>query len=125
MSEPKPQHPPAKPPHLPAKPPLRTVINYWGVAILLIGLAGAALVYVFAADDEDAQLAADIARDRMYQHNLELMGGKAAVYMAEFDQWFSGLWHGRPLAYTIAVLAVAIALACFWVTWLMSPPPER
>lgn len=47
------------------------------------------------------------------------------VYMAEFDQWFSGLWHGRPLAYTIAVLAVAIALACFWVAWLMSPPPDR
>ena len=118
MSESKPQHPPAK-------LPLQTVINYWGVAILLAGLAGAALVYVFASGDEDAELAAEIARDRMYEHNLQLMGGKAAVYMAQFDQWFSGLWHGRPLAYTIAVLAVAIALGCFWVAWLMSPPPER
>ena len=118
MSESKPQHPPAK-------LPLQTVINYWGVAILLAGLAGAALVYVFAAGDEDAELAAEISRDRMYEHNLQLMGGKAAVYMAQFDQWFSGLWHGRSLAYTIAVLAVAIAVACFWVAWLMSPPPER
>jgi hypothetical protein len=120
MSDIKPQHQPAKQPL-----PLRTVINYWGVAILLAGLAGAALVYVFAAGDEGAELAAEIARDRMYQHNLALMGGKAAVYMAGFDQWFSSLWHGRPLAATLAVLAVGIALACFWVAWLMSPPPDR
>jgi hypothetical protein len=39
----------------------------------------------------------------------------AAVYAARFNRWLAGLWHGRPLAYTVAVLAVAIALLCFLV----------
>jgi hypothetical protein len=102
--------------------PLHAVIYYCGVAILLVGLVGAALIYVFAADDGDTNLASEIASGRMYKHNLELMGGKFAVYADQFNRWFAGLWHGRPLAYTVAVLAVAIALVCFWVARLMSVP---
>jgi len=102
--------------------PLHAVVYYWGMAILLVGLIGAALIYVFAADNEDTDLASEISRGRMYKHNLELMGGKFSVYADQFNQWFAGLWHGRPLAYTVAVLAVAIALVCFWVARLMSVP---
>ena len=64
----------------------------------------------------------EIASGRMYEHNLELMGGKFAVYVARFNQWFADLWHGRPLAYTVAVLAVAIASVCIGVARLMSVP---
>jgi hypothetical protein len=102
--------------------PLHAVIYHWGVAILLVGLVGAALIYVFAADDGDTDRASEIVSGRMYKHNLELMGGKFAIYADQFNQWFAGLWHGRPLAYTVAVLAVAIALVCFWVARLMSVP---
>jgi hypothetical protein len=42
------------------------------------------------------------------------LGGKFAVLTAEFNDWFASLWHGRALAGTVAVLAVAIAAACFW-----------
>ena len=117
MSDPHPQYAQTE-----QRRPLHSVIHYWGVAILLVGLVAAALIYVFAADDGDTDLAGEIASGRMYQHNLELMGGKFAVYAAWFNQWFAGLWHGRPLAYTVAVLAVAIALVCFWVARLMSVP---
>ncbi len=102
--------------------PLHVVIYSWGAAILLVGLAGAALIYIFAADDRDAELAGEITSGRMYQHNLELMGGKFAVYADQFNQWFAGLWHGKPLAYTVAVLVVAIAMVCFWVAHLVSVP---
>jgi hypothetical protein len=61
-----------------------------------------ALIYVFAADDENTDLASEISSGRMYKHNLELMGGKLSVYANQFNQWFAGLWHGRPLAYTVA-----------------------
>ena len=27
----------------------------------------------------------------------------------------AGLWHGKQLAVTVAVLAVLVALACFWL----------
>ena len=117
MSDPHPQDVPAeqrRPPH--------TASYYWGVAILLVGLVGAALIYVFAADDGDADLAGEITSARMYRHNLELMGGKFAVFADQFNQWFAGLWHGRSLAYTVAVLAFAIALMCFWVDRAMSKP---
>jgi hypothetical protein len=117
MSDPHPQSVPTEQPR-----PLHAVIYYWGVAILLVGLVGAALIYVFAADDGDTDRASEITSGRMYKHNLELMGGKFAVYADQFNQWFAGLWHGRPLAYTVAVLAVAIALGCFWVARLMSVP---
>ena len=117
MSDPHPQYVPTGQPR-----PLHAVIYYWGVAILLVGLVGAALIYVFAADDGDTDRASEIASGRMYKHNLELMGGKFAVYADQFNQWFAGLWHGRPLAYTVAVLAVAIALVCFWAGRLMSVP---
>ena len=89
---------------------------------MFVGLVSAALIYVFAEDDGDTDLAGEIASGRMYEHNLELMGGKFAVYADQFNQWFAGLWHGRPLAYTVAVLAVAIALVCFWVARLVSVP---
>jgi hypothetical protein len=117
MSDPNPKYVPTE-----QRRPLHAVIYYWGVAILLVGLLGAALIYVFAADGEDTDLASEIANGRMYKHNLELMGGKFAVYADQFNRWFAGLWHGRPLAYTVAVLAVAIALVCFWVARLMSVP---
>jgi hypothetical protein len=117
MSDPHPQSVPTEQPL-----PLHAVIYYWGVAILLVGLVGAALIYVFAADDGDTDRGSEIVSGRMYKHNLELMGGKFAVYADQFNQWFAGLWHGRPLAYMVAVLAVAIALVCFWVGRLMSVP---
>ena len=85
-------------------------ISYYGVAILLAGLVAAALIYILAADDRGSDPAAGIESGRVYEYNIERIGGKAAVYAARFNRWLAGLWHGRPLAYTVAVLAVAIAL---------------
>ena len=82
-------------------------------------MATAAVVYVLA-DDEELDAAAEIANARMYQHNLEVIGGKFAVYLDEFNRWFAGLWHGKTLAYTISVLAIALALLCFWIGDVMS-----
>ena len=46
--------------------------------------------------------------------------GMAMVYAVRFNEWLSSLWHGKRLAVTVAVLAMVIALACFWVANLMS-----
>lgn len=107
---------------MPTQQPPRAAIHYWGLAILVIGLVSAALIYAFAGDDADASAAGEIASQRMYQHNIALMGGQFAVLSDEFNRWFGSLWHGRALAYTVAVLAVAIAAACFWIGSLMSVP---
>jgi len=104
-------------------PQHRPAIWYWGVAVLLIGVASAVFIALIATDDE-TDAAREIAGGRMYQHNLELMGGKFAVLTAEFNDWFASLWHGKALAGTVAVLAVAIAAACFLMAHLMAPPPS-
>jgi len=119
LSETDPRHAPAK------QRPRHPIIYYWGWAVLLVGLVGAAFIYAFAAEDEDMNATREITSGRMYQHNIELMGGKFAVLSAEFNEWFGSLWHGRPLAYMVAVVAVGIALVCFWVGHLMSTSLPR
>ncbi len=106
-------HPHGAPPG--QRPPLHILIFYAGVAILLGGLVAAALIYIVAADDGGSDPAGEIASGRVYEYNLERIGGMAAVYAARLNRWLAGLWHGRPLAYTVAVLSVAIALVCFCV----------
>ena len=105
---------------------LHAAIYYAGVGILVLGLTCAALIFVFSEGNEAADAADEIARGRMYQHNIELMGGKLAVYTDEFSRWFAGLWHGRTLGYTAGVLAVATATVCFVLALALSmpSPPE-
>jgi hypothetical protein len=102
---------------------VRPVIGYWGVAVLVVGMLSAVLIAMTATDDE-TDAASAIATDRMYQHNLELMGGKFGVLLAEFSDWFASLWHGRALAYTVGVVSIAIAAACFLLARLMKPPRQ-
>jgi hypothetical protein len=52
---------------------------------------------------------------KRYQYDMERIGGKFAVVSTEINQWFSGLLHGKGLAYTIAILAIGFALACYWI----------
>ena len=99
--------------------PRHLVAYYCAAGVLVVGLLAATLVYIFATDN-DIDEAAELANARMYQHNLEVIGGKFAVYLDEFNRWFASLWHGRSLAYTIGVLAIGIAIACIRVGDLMS-----
>jgi hypothetical protein len=95
--------------------PLHARIRYAGTAILLVGLLSAALLYVLAPEDRSSDALAAIESGRVYEYNIERVGGMAAVYAARFNRWLAGLWHGKPLAYTVAVLSTAIALLCFMV----------
>jgi hypothetical protein len=99
------------------------ILRYWSAGVLLIGLLAAEIVYVLAADEADASDA--LASGRMYQHNLQVMGGKAAVLFDGFDRWFAGLWHGRPLAYTVAVLTVVAAATLYVASRLCEPATRR
>lgn len=99
--------------------PLHVRIVSCGVTIMLAGLLAAALIYATTSDDRGPDPGAEIASSRVYEYNVERIGGMAAVYAARFNRWLAALWHGRPLAYTIAVLAVAIGLACFWLAHMV------
>ena len=97
-------------------------MRYAAMAILVVGLLAAALVFCLSPD-EVALDVAGIAGSKLYQHNLALIGGHAAVNAARFDDWFASLWHGRPLALIIVLATIGIAAACFWVAHMMTIPP--
>ena len=111
---------------------LKRRLNLIGAGILLAGLLGAALVYLTASDETskatgyeiaDGQLYPSLAEDtKRYLYEEERYGGKMAILLNEFNQWFSGLWKGRQLAYTLSLLATGFALACFLAAHSLSDP---
>ncbi len=78
-------------------------------AILLLGFVAAVVIYLTAQPPADNPLGYDPMDTKKYVHDLEVYGGKANVIAAQFRDWFDSLWHGRQLAYTVAVLAVLAA----------------
>jgi hypothetical protein len=92
-------------------------------AILAVGFVAAVGVYVAASARPEDPLNEQLT-SKKYLHDLEVYGGKANVLAAEFRDWFAGLWYGKNLAFTIAVLTVVAALVYrFFATPL--PPPEE
>jgi hypothetical protein len=92
-------------------------------AILAVGFAAAVAVYVLASARPEDPLN-DQLTSKKYLHDLELYGGKANVLAAEFRDWFAGLWYGRNLAGTIAVLTVLTALVYRFFATPLPPAGE-
>jgi len=81
-------------------------VTRWILAAGLTVAAGAWVVAVARpADPLSEQL-----ESKKYLHDIQMYGGTANVLAAQFREWFAGLWSGRNLAYTIAVLTVLTVL---------------
>jgi len=103
---------------------LRESLILIGAIIMLVGLGSAVLIYQSAGDDSDNVLGYEIIGgsaypirpedSRTYRRDLELYGGKAAVIADDFSRWFVGLWHGKSLAFTVAVISIFISLGFFF-----------
>jgi hypothetical protein len=89
----------------------------------LIGLGSAIYIYQTAEDEPSSVLGYDIIGgsaypvmpqdSKMYRHDLELYGGKAAVFADDFSRFIVGLWYGKSLAYTIAFITMFISCGFF------------
>ncbi|ASW02847.1 hypothetical protein [Paraburkholderia aromaticivorans] len=90
-----------------------------GMAALVAGMIAAVIIYATAPPPDSAVSLYSMA-DPRYQMELQRIGGNAAVLMAQFHQWFDGLWHGTALAYTVAVLGIAVAGACFFIGYFFA-----
>ena len=96
-----------------------------GATILIVGLLAAAMVYLTASDDDSNVLgyriingheyAIEPGDSKRFQYDMERIAGKSVVVADELNRWFSGLWHGRRLAYTLAFLSLGVAIAFFLV----------
>ncbi len=87
---------------------------YWIMVIVLLAGLGISAVVYFNAESPDADSYEFRPEDsRMFRHNLEVYGGKISLAVSDFTVWFSELWHGRQLAYTIAFITLAVCLLIF------------
>jgi hypothetical protein len=94
-------------------------LNLIAAIILLIGLSSAALIYATARSESIGVLGYEneggteypIMPDdsKQYLRGLELYGGTANVLADEFRRWFDGLWHGKSLAFTVALITIVLA----------------
>jgi len=83
-------------------------------SILAIGWGVAIAVYLTATPVAENTDVDDMLHSKKYLRELEGIGGKAAVFTSELNDWVAGLWHGKTLAYTIAVITALVAGAyCF------------
>jgi signal transduction histidine kinase len=95
-----------------------------GLGVMLVGLTCAGLIYLSAGDDSENVLGYEIIGgsaypirpddSKIYKRNLELYGGGAAVLADQFGRWFAGLWRGRSLAVSVAVISIFISFVFFF-----------
>ena len=106
------------------------------VVVAVAGLFGAALIYLTAGEDSEADADVQVvvvdgktyriplANTKMYRRELQRFGGEAAVLADDFNRWFAGLWHGRSLGITIAWISAFTALALFLLARQMPPDAD-
>jgi uncharacterized membrane protein len=102
---------------------LRTRLYLTSASILLAGIVSAVLIYVAAMNDSAGDSGYEViggfvypaggGYSKKYVHDLQLYGGNAAMLGDQFTRWFSGLWHGTSLSYTVAVIAFLLSFAVF------------
>jgi hypothetical protein len=102
--------PPVKFPKRRSKRGPESRLRAWTLTILVAGFGSVVAVYFTAAPEGDNPLGYNPLDTKGYVHDMELYGGKANVLAEELREWFVGLWQGRQLAYTIAVLTVIAVL---------------
>ncbi len=78
------------------------------LSLLALGLGSALAIYVLAPPEAPYDpLMSDPRAEKKYRRELAVYGGAANVMASDFRDWFSGLWQGRSLAGTVAVITIA------------------
>jgi len=100
---------------------IETALRWSALVVLLAGLSGSVLIWRAqdrierdngSGQDADPDNSLPTLDSRKHLREVELYGGKAGVFMEEAK----GLFHGKPLAKTIAVVSVITAAGLLLVT---------
>jgi hypothetical protein len=88
----------------------RRKIDRIALLLLLIGFGSALAIYLNANAESVGPQLEDPLATKKYLREMQMIGGQANVVASEMRAWFAGLWHGRTLAGTVAVLTVVATL---------------
>ncbi len=109
-------------PTIPAAKKRRVALR--ALALLIVGLGISALVYVNEPAPDDDPFGYDLQNQKAYLLQMEKIGGKANVMATQFQEWFTGLWQGQQLAYTLAVLSATVAFLYWFIALHHVPAPS-
>jgi hypothetical protein len=84
--------------------------------IVLVGLTSAVTVFFTAGGPADNPLGNPQDTSKVYRRTMEMVGGEANLVASDITDWVTGLWHGRTLAYTLAVITLVAAYGFFFIT---------
>ncbi len=87
--------------------------------ILLIGFGSATVIYLTASAAPGTLLEFSADSSKKYLRDLQLYGGTENVLAVELMDWFMGLWHGKTLGFTVAVITVAVCLGYLFFAVLL------
>jgi hypothetical protein len=94
------------------------------VVILSVGFSSAVTIYLTAGEAPHDPFA-EFEKSKKFAYELERMGGKAALVANDFNRWFSGLWQGESLAYTIAAITIIIAAGYYFIATSLEAETRR
>ena len=103
---------------------LKTILRIAACAVLLIGLSTSVWIYRTAGDGGNTQMVDDFENSKIYNHNLELYGGKMNVIGDRFQHWFMELWKGKRLATTTTAITLSLSLGLFLMAAYVSIEDE-
>ena len=89
----------------------RRTINQLTLLLAAIGFGIALAVYLRSKPDVFDPLTYNPQEQKMYDQQLQMLGGKATVVTNDFRNWLASVWHGRALAGTLSVLTLASIVA--------------
>jgi hypothetical protein len=89
---------------------------------LLVGLTCAIAVFFTASDPADNPLG-NPGDSKIYLRSMQMVGGTANLVAGDITDWLTGLWQGKTLAYTLAVLTLVAAYGFLFITEDL-PPAE-
>lgn len=99
-------------------------LRFGTVAILALGFATAIVIYATAPPPPANPLGYEPEDTKKYVRDMEMYGGKSNLLAGELREWFDSLWHGKRLAYTVAVLTLIAAGAFAFFTVPLPPEAE-
>ena len=97
-------------------------LRFGTIAILVVGFAAAIVLYATAPPPAANPLGYEPEDTKKYVRDMEMYGGKSNLLAGELREWFGSLWHGKRLAFTVAVLTVIAAGA--YAFFAVPLPPE-
>jgi hypothetical protein len=86
-----------------------TLFSGWGYSTYL---------YLTAVPPEENPFA-EYENSKRFANSVERMGGKLSLVANDLLSWFGGLWKGETLAYTVAVITLAVAVCLYIVLTIL------